>query len=53
MTVTADECGRHDTLAGACGKESNTLRYGQHTKHQHACVENFLAAGAPLGARQA
>jgi len=42
MTVTADTCGRHDTVGGACSCESNTLRYGHHTKHQHACVENFL-----------
>ena len=27
----------------------NTLRYGHHTKHQHACVENFLAEGAKWG----
>jgi urea carboxylase-associated protein 1 len=46
MTVVADECGNHDTLGGACSKESNTLRYGRHTKHQHACVENFLREGA-------
>jgi urea carboxylase-associated protein 1 len=44
MTITADTCGRHDTIAGACSCESNTLRYGHHTKHQHACVENFLIA---------
>ncbi len=31
MAVVADECGRHDTLGGACSKESNTLRYGHHT----------------------
>jgi len=49
MTVVADDCGRHDTVGGACSKESNTLRYGHHTRHQHACVENFLAAGAPYG----
>ena len=41
MTITADNCGRHDTIGGACSCESNTLRYGHHTKHQHACVENF------------
>jgi urea carboxylase-associated protein 1 len=46
--VSADTCGRHDTIAGACSQESNTLRYGHHTKHQHACVENFLTACAPL-----
>ncbi|MGC4033850.1 MAG: urea carboxylase-associated family protein [Tepidisphaeraceae bacterium] len=42
MTVTADNVGRHDTSGGACSCESNTLRYGHHTKHQHACVENFV-----------
>jgi urea carboxylase-associated protein 1 len=49
MTVVADDCGRHDTIGGACSKESNTLRYGYHTKHQHACVENFLLEGARYG----
>src|SRR5450432_2505192 len=42
MTITADQVGRHDTIGGACSCESNTLRYGHHTKHQHACVENFI-----------
>ncbi|WP_278314767.1 urea amidolyase associated protein UAAP2 [Lolliginicoccus levis] len=49
MTVTHDDCGRHDTLGGACSQESNTLRYGHHTKHQHACVENFLIEGSKWG----
>ncbi|MFF5225166.1 urea amidolyase associated protein UAAP2 [Dactylosporangium sp. NPDC000521] len=49
MTVVGDEVGRHDTVGGACSRESNTLRYGQHTKHQHACVENFLIEGARWG----
>jgi uncharacterized protein len=49
LTVIADDVGRHDTLGGACSKESNTLRYGHHTEHQHACVENFLAEGARWG----
>ena len=49
MTVVADTVGRHDTIGGACSCESNTLRYGHHTKHQHACVENFLAANARHG----
>jgi urea carboxylase-associated protein 1 len=49
LTVIADDVGRHDTLGGACSKESNTLRYGHHTKAQHACVENFLAEGARWG----
>ena len=42
MTVTGSTCERHDTIGGACSKESNTLRYGFHTFHQHACVDNFL-----------
>ncbi|MFI9840243.1 urea amidolyase associated protein UAAP2 [Nonomuraea sp. NPDC051941] len=49
LTVVEDTCGRHDTLGGACSKESNTLRYGQHTWSQHACVENFLAEGLRHG----
>lgn len=53
VTVIADEVGVHDTLGGACSKESNTLRYGQHTRAQHGCMENFLIEGARwgLGAR--
>jgi urea carboxylase-associated protein 1 len=49
MTVVGDNVGRHDTIGGACSCESNTLRYGHHTKHQHACVENFLNAQAKYG----
>lgn len=49
MTLVADEVGRHDTIGGACSKESNSLRYGHHTVHQHGCVENFLAEGARHG----
>ena len=49
LTIVDDTCGRHDTVGGACSCESNTVRYGHHTKHQHACVENFLLGGAPHG----
>jgi uncharacterized protein len=49
MTVVDDEVGVHDTLGGACSKESNTLRYGQHTRSQHGCKENFLIEGAKYG----
>ncbi|MGP4017336.1 urea amidolyase associated protein UAAP2 [Saccharopolyspora sp. 5N708] len=49
MTVVEDTCGRHDTIGGACSKESNTLRYGHHTYHQHGCVENFLIEGSRWG----
>jgi urea carboxylase-associated protein 1 len=49
VTVTGTTCAYHDTIGGACSRESNTLRYGHHTLHQHACVDNFLTAGAPYG----
>ena len=49
VTITADTCGRHDTLGGACAQESNVVRYGMHTRHQHACRETFLRYGAPAG----
>jgi urea carboxylase-associated protein 1 len=48
-TVTATSVAYHDTIGGACSCESNTLRYGHHTKSQHACVENFLQANARDG----
>ena len=48
-TVTATSVAYHDTIGGACSCESNTLRYGHHTKAQHACVENFLQGNARWG----
>lgn len=44
LQIVADTCGRHDTLGGACAAESNTVRYGQHTRHMHSCRDNFLRA---------
>jgi urea carboxylase-associated protein 1 len=51
LEIVADTCGRHDTLGGACAAESNTVRYGQHTRHMHSCRDNFLSAiaAAQLG----
>ena len=49
MTVVATAVAYHDTIGGACSCESNPLRYGHHTKAQHACVENFLTANARHG----
>ena len=40
--VVADSCGRHDTSAGACSCEANTVRFGQQTRFMHACRENFV-----------
>jgi urea carboxylase-associated protein 1 len=48
-TITADTCGRHDTLGGACAQESNVIRYGMHTRHQHACRETFVRYAAEVG----
>jgi urea carboxylase-associated protein 1 len=39
----------HDTIGGACSVESNSLRYGHHTKSMHACVENYLEASLAAG----
>lgn len=49
MTIVATPVEYHDTIGGACSCESNTLRYGHHTKSQHACVENFLEANLAEG----
>ena len=47
--ITATTVAYHDTIGGACSCESNTLRYGHHTKSHHACVENFLFSNARHG----
>lgn len=44
LTITADTCGRHDTLGGACAAESNTVRYAHEKKHMHSCRDSFLRA---------
>jgi urea carboxylase-associated protein 1 len=46
LTIVADTCGRHDTIGGACSAESNTVRYGHHTKSMHNCRDSFLLAAA-------
>jgi urea carboxylase-associated protein 1 len=52
MEIVETTCAYHDTIGGACSRESNTLRYGHHTAHQHACVENFLDVGSRHGISQ-
>jgi uncharacterized protein len=44
LTITADTCGRHDTLGGACAAESNQVRYALDKKPMHSCRDNFLLA---------
>lgn len=49
LRVVADSCGLHDTSAGACSCESNTVRFGHDTRYLHACRENFLIEAAKHG----
>jgi len=44
LTLTADTCGRHDTLGGACASESNTVRYDLEKRHMHSCRDNWMQA---------
>ncbi len=46
LTIVADTCGRHDTIGGACSAESNTVRYGHHTRAMHNCRDSFLLTAA-------
>ncbi len=48
-SMIADTSGGHDTSAGACSCEANTVRFGMHTRFMHACRENFLVALAAHG----
>ncbi len=42
LTITADTCGRHDTLGGACSAESNMVRYSLEKRSMHACRQSFV-----------
>jgi urea carboxylase-associated protein 1 len=42
LTITADTCGRHDTLGGACSRESNVMRYAFDKEPMHACCDSFI-----------
>jgi urea carboxylase-associated protein 1 len=42
LTITADTCGRHDTLGGACAAESNQVRYAIEKRPMHSCRDTFL-----------
>jgi urea carboxylase-associated protein 1 len=47
--IVGDSCGRHDTSAGACSCEANTVRFGHQTRYMHACRENFIIEVAKHG----
>ena len=49
LTITADTCGRHDTLGGACACESNMVRYAIEKRFMHACRDSFWKALRDLG----
>ncbi|WP_128103148.1 urea amidolyase associated protein UAAP2 [Paenibacillus sp. DCT19] len=42
LKITADSCGRHDTIGGACSAQSNTVRYSHDTLHMHNCRDTFM-----------
>jgi len=44
LRIVQDNCGRHDTLGGACSAESNTVRYALEKRHMHSCRDSFLLA---------
>lgn len=48
-TMLDDSVGAHDTSAGACSCEANTVRFGHHTRYMHACRENFVVELAKYG----
>ncbi len=47
MTMIEDTCGHHDTLAGNCSREINTVRYGK--PGALSCRDNFIKALGELG----
>lgn len=44
LEITADTCGHHDTLGGACATESNTVRYALEKRCMHACRDSWMLA---------
>ncbi len=44
LRITADTCGRHDTLGGACSAESNSTRYALSKRYMHSCRDSFMHA---------
>jgi hypothetical protein len=49
LKIIADTCGFHDTCAGACSCEANTVRFGHETRFMHSCRENFITELAKHG----
>lgn len=49
LSIVADTCGRHDTVGGACSRESNTMRYALDKESMHACRDSFLCGVTEWG----
>ena len=47
MTITADTCGTHDMIAGACSRFTNAYRY--RVEDTPNCRDNFARALEPWG----
>ena len=47
FTITADTCGKHDTIGGCCSNDINAFRYGAAAGPN--CRDNFLAELAKHG----
>lgn len=44
LEITADTCGNHDTIGGACSSESNTVRYSPEKRCMHSCRDSWMLA---------
>ncbi|MGE9267325.1 MAG: urea amidolyase associated protein UAAP2 [Verrucomicrobiales bacterium] len=53
LEILADTCGRHDTLGGACSRESNTMRYAHDKEPMHACRDSFIRGIQEMGGTKA
>jgi urea carboxylase-associated protein 1 len=49
LEITADTCGRHDTVGGSCSAQSNTVRYAHDKVHMHNCRDTFMLQIAQFG----
>ena len=47
FTITADTCGKHDTIGGCCSNDLNAFRYGAAAGPN--CRDNFLTELAKYG----
>lgn len=53
LEIVADTCGRHDTVGGACSRESNVMRYDASKEPMHACRDSFIRGVQEMGGDKA